>query len=356
MARGMPQSKSENDIAPLTVRRLTNVPLARIGIFKSLSEKEDKRSGEKYEVEQIKLSLDWDSGYVMSNEDGEPILDREGREQTHYINDGFVTLSGHAKSKLVPILRALGFDGPRFIVQDGKDAGGLTAEAAESIELVFGTNGLGKDYAGAEWEDLPFYTTRAEGGTHGKREVEVPVLSFKILGEEVLGRHIDMQLEIKNGYNKPAAYLMSEDTEVIGSKPKPRKASPARGVPASKEAPKAGDADDPFTPEQSKPWESTLYDFSGDDPESRARRYAQTTLVEAKVPQSFHAAVVRAMTGSGPEDFLSLEDMPLDVGRTFRDMVKTYPEGIQEALEMVQSGGSDGADEEPVEEEEEEDF
>jgi len=353
MATGIPRSKSENDIAPLTVRRLTKVPLERVGIFKSLSEKEDRKTGERYEVEQIKLSLDWNSGYVMSNENGEPILDRDGNEQTHYINDGFVTLSGHAKSNLVPILRALGFDGPRFIVADGKDAGGLTAEAAESIELEFGTNGLGKDYEGSDWDDLPFYATRAQGGTHGKREVEVPVLSFKILGEEVLGRHIDMQLEIKNGYNKPTAYLMSEDTEIVGEKKaKPKKAAPARGVPAAANSTKAGEDGDPLTPD-APPRNTNLFDFSGDEPEDKARNYAQKKLVDAKVPQSFHAAVVHAITGSGPEDFRSLQDMPLDVGQNFRDMVKANPDVIKEAHEFVQSGGSDGAEDEQPEEEEE---
>lgn len=337
MATGIPQSSSPNEVAPITAKRLTKVPLVRMGAFRQVSTKKDQKTKKEYTVEQVKLSLDWDSGYVLQNDEGEPILDDEGKTQPHYINDGFVTLSGHQKANLVPILRALGFDGPRFIIQDGAKKGGLTEEASNSIEVEFGTNGLGQSYKGCGWEELPFYVNRSEGGELDKRDVEVPVLSFKILGFEMLGRHLDMGLKIDNGWNRPDGYLASEDAVNLGEKPRTvRKSTPAKGMAPS------DTTEDPLSPPFDTD-EAPPAPAEDESDEGKARNYVRKQLLKAKVPIPFHAAVAKAV--SGGDGFNTIDEMPLADARNFRDMVKAEPNVITEAHAFVQEGGSE-ADEE----------
>lgn len=323
MATGMPSAKNKNDIAPLKVKRIKDAPLVSMGAFKSVSQKEDKKTKEKYEVEQVKLSLDFDTGHIMRNEDGEPIYNQAGDEQPHYLNEGFVTLSGDHRAKLVAIIKALGLDDPRFIVQTGDNAGALTQEAVESVEAEFGTNGLNDDYSGMGWDDLPFYVNRADGGQLNKRDVEVPVLSFKILGVELIGRHLDMSITIKGGYNRVEAYFPSEEPAPLA---KPPAKKPARAMPADTVT------EDPFVKDE--PARASGYPV----PTTKAAKYTHKVLMEAGVPEAMHVAVVQAI--SGFDDFDSIAEISNDAASNFRDMFKNDPTIVQSAREHVASQGS----------------
>ena len=106
-------------------------------------------------------------------------------ELPHYINHGYVTLTANERGNLPGILKALGFNGPNFIEQEGGNAGGLRDDI--DMEMEFGTNELGHDYSGKEYDDLPFYDWNDRDGPR-KRQVEVPVVSWLINGYQVIGR------------------------------------------------------------------------------------------------------------------------------------------------------------------------
>ena len=336
MAQGIPRSSSKNDVAPLSVKRLADVPIVAIGAFRATQEKEDRRTGEKYEVEQVKLSIDFDSGHIMSNADGDPVLNQAGDEQPFYINEGFVTLSGNEKAKLVEILKAIGFDTPEFIVQEGKDAGALTEAAAESLTVEFGVNGLGTDYSGESWDDLPLYILARDGGKDSKRDVEVPVLSLKILGHEVIGRTCDLALTIKNGYNRVTAFLPPVDPQPL-TKDKPKK---AKGMPVEETA-------DDVTPwKQDEPTPPTLPNVT-----TKHGQYLLKVLLANKVPVSFMAAVLWALTETDRTDFATIEDAPVEIAREVKEKLAEDEHVITAAYEFVAAGGL-GENDDDVEEDE----
>ncbi|MFW6031586.1 MAG: hypothetical protein ACOC9T_03255, partial [Myxococcota bacterium] len=346
MPRGIPSSKGFSDIVALDVPRLTNVPLVKAAAFRANQKRKDDRTGREYEVEQIKLSLDFDSGHIMRDSDGNPVLDEDGNEQPHYIHEGYTTLSGNPRAKFVAIVKALGFTSKEFIEQQGRGKGGLTAEAAESLEVQFGTNALGEDYSGQSWEDLPLYIP---GGDLRKRQVEVPILSMKILGYEVLGRWCDMALTTDDkGFNRVDTYMVSE-------KPAPltKDAPPATSIPKQTShatSKPLGDEtegeDTPLDPEPERPartappWEGK--DPSEMTPEEKGRAYVLNRLQEANVPPPFHAAVARLV--SGFDDFDRIEDMPTAACRNFRDMHKADEDGTLIRLGEVARVAVEGAD------------
>lgn len=339
MATGIPRSSSKNDVAPLSVKRLADVPIVAIGAFRAIQEKEDRRTGDKYEVEQVKLSIDFDSGHIMRNADGDPVYNQAGDEQPFYINEGFVTLSGNEKAKLVEILKAIGFDTPEFIVQEGKDAGALTAAAADSLTVEFGVNGLGHDYSGETWDDLPLYVLARDGGKDSKRDVEVPVLSLKILGHEVIGRSCDLALTIKNGYNRVTAFLPPVDPQPL-TKDKPKK---AKGMPVEETA----DDVSPFTPTNTPATPPTLPNVT-----EKHSQYLLKVLLAAKVPVSFMAAVLWALTETTRDDFATIEDAPVEVARKVKKLLAEDEHVITAAYEFVAAGGLGEADDADVEEDE----
>ena len=319
MATGIPKGKG-SDIAPLSASRLDNVPLIAIGAFQVTSKKKSDRTKKEYEKDEIKLSLDFDSGFVMSDTDGKPVLDDDGNERPHLINVGFTTLSGHPKANLVAILKALGFNDKRFIVSSGNDAGGLTQEAIESVEVEFGTNGLGDNYSGCGWEELPFYIV---GGDQSKRDVEVPVLSFKILGFEVLGRRCDMTLKIDDkGYNRPELFIPPRDAEPLGGTPK---AKPVRGF-----SNKQVDDDTPFDPDP--PAANSGYE----PPTTKAAIFVTKKMDEARIPHPLRFGVAKLV--SGMDDFTSINDISSAAAKNIRDMLKEHPQSLNEAWQMIQSG------------------
>ena len=331
MHKGIPKSASRDTPVALRVKRLTNVPLIGIGVFRAISQKEDRDTKEKYEVEQVKLSCDFDSGHPQRNADGELILDEDGREIPHLINDGFVTLSGHENSNFVAMLKALGFGEAPFI---DPDTGGLSSEAAESIELTFGTNRLGDDYSNAEWDELPMYELRSRGGKVGKRDIEVPVTSFKILGYELLGRRCDIALKIKDEYNRVDFYLEPENPEPLDTTPQKR-----RGIPATEPKPEPHPMDVPR-----KEVEDNLRVGGGvppmqqgnpgePEPESKQARYVTKRMQESNVPGAHRLAVLRAMTGN--PDIESIHGVSVADANTFRDMFKANPTSIVDAYHHV---------------------
>lgn len=333
MARGLPKS-SKSDIAPIPAKRVKNVPLVAIGAFKVIAEREDKRTKEKYELEQVNLSLDFDSGYPIRDEEGELVLDEEGRAKPHLLNDGYVTLSGDKRANLIKILKALGFDDERFIDEEGN----LTDEAAESLEVEFGVNGLGDDYAGADWDDLPLYTLPSRGGKDRKRDVEVPVLSMTILGYELLGRVCDATLTIKNGYNRVESYLQSEDFVDLDTPltpvqsmslggpakdaPAPPKAKAKRGLPAEKRTRKGvpqdetevaaqfGDSVDPHN-------EPTPFDAA---PVTKRSIYITRAMQSAGIPGKDRIALLQFILEN--EDVTSIADISLDDAKHFRALAE----------------------------------
>lgn len=336
MAKGIPSSKGPGT-APLKVKRLENVPIARIGAFRALSERKDDDTGETYEVEQVKLSIDFDSGHIQRNEQGEPVLDKSGNEQIHYINEGFTTLSGDKRAKLVEILKAIGFDTPDFIEQEGKNVGGLRDDIAGTIQLEFGTNGLGHDYSGSEYEDLPMYTLRSKGGKHDKRDVEVPVKSFKVAGYEVIGRPIDLALTEKGGWNRISAFVEPRDLPPLGATaPKPA----ARGIPVSNEEP-----EDPFAKEEGD------IPFKASDapvlPTSKHGKYIWDIMEVANIPPERMLPVARYMTGNPRMG--NIADISVEEARQIRDVYKPDPSILVSAYNEVfkeQAGDfDDGGDE-----------
>lgn len=330
MPKGMPTPRSDRDVAPLQVKRLKNVPLIKMGAFKSVSTKKNQRTDEEYEITQIKLSLDFDSGHPQRNSDGDALTDDHDNPIPHLINEGFITLSGDKRSNLVAILKALGFNDKRFIEQSGKNEGGLTDDAIESVEVVFGTNGLGDSYAGAEWDDLPFYVLPRDGGKQAKRDVEVPVLSFKILGYEVLGRRCDMALTIKDEYNRVDSYLEPEEPEPLELSPKP-----VRGI--SKPT-QAHEEETPFDPDPPTPAAASY-----PEPTTKAAIFVSKKMDENKVPHAFRVAVARLV--SGMDDFNDISEISTGAAKNIRDMLKAYPEAIKEALSNIMSGQTEEATE-----------
>jgi hypothetical protein len=316
MAKGIPRS-GQSDIAPLAVRRLEDVPLVAIGAFKVTSRKKNERTGKEYDKDEIKLSLDFDSGHIQKDSKGSPILNDDDSTRPHMINVGFVTLSGHGKSNLVGILKALGFEDSRFIVKGGKNDGNMTDEAMASVEAIFGTNGLGDDYSGQEWDDLPFYVV---GGGQSKRDVEVPVLSLKILGFEVIGRRCDMQLKIDDqGYNKPESFLLPRDPAPLTASPKP-----VRGI----SKPTQEDDDTPFDADPPPPL-SVPYPT----PTTKAALYVHKKMEESSIPIPFRVRVAELV--SGIAGFSSIAEIPLDVAKNIQDMLKVHPASLTEAHAQI---------------------
>lgn len=348
MPSGIPNSKGFNDIAPLDVTRLTNVPLVKAAAFRANQKRKDDKTGREYEVEQVKLSLDFDTGHIMRDTDGNPVLTESGEEQPHYINEGFTTLSGNPRAKLVMILKALGFNTKEFIEQQGRGKGGLSSEAAESLEVVFGEDGLGNNFRGSEWGDLPLYTP---GQDARKRQVEVKIESLKILGREVLGRWLDMAITIDDkGFNRVDTFMVSEKPASLDQEAPPAKAMPQQ---VRKETHKPlGDED----ATQDTPLDPAPEAKADPDPEvkTKGQAYVLKHLKAENVPPSFYVRVAQLI--SGFDDFATLNEMSTPAAKNFKSMIEASSTAIKEATEMAMEGPSTDDDDIPFDEDEDEDF
>lgn len=180
-----------SDVAPLPVRVYKNIGLERLFAFQQVSKYTGKQ--------QVMLSWYWPSGHPMSNTDGEVITDDNGNQKMHYFNDGFIKLSFDQRSNMYPILRAMGFRGEGFMDEEGNYLADL------DIDIEFGKNAKGEDFAGRELDELPIYN----GGS--KKDCEVEVTKFTINGVSVLGRRVNLDIDVKDGWNRIAQYMPADD-------------------------------------------------------------------------------------------------------------------------------------------------
>lgn len=325
MPSGFPSSRSTDGPQPLKDARLEDVPLVDVSAFRARQTRKDEKTGEEYEIMSVKLSFDFDSGQMQHNADGEVIVDDNGNPKPHLIYIGYCTLSGDRRGTLKDILKALGFNGPDFIEQDGRNAGGLRDDI--DMQMEFGTNGLGHDYAGKDYDDLPEYNYRDKDGPK-KRDVEVPVVSWTINGYQVLGRRVDMALEIdSNGYNKPGAFLPPRNPEPL----KTVEELAEEALPTAKAKPRAPVA----RTEANEPV-----------PTKKGPKWVWDTLEELLVPVEYRTPVMRAFAAE--PSIKNIASLDVDTCRQFRDALKETPSLAKALYEQV-SGASgpedDGFDE-----------
>jgi hypothetical protein len=325
MPKGMPSTTSANAPQPLRLDRLENAPLVSVGAFRmrrtrKRKDKQGNETGEEYEVDNVVLSLDFDSGHTQHNADGEAILDDDGNEKPHLINLGYVTLTGNSRGNLIDIVKALGFKGPDFIEEEGGNAGGLRDDL--DIIMEFGTNGLGHDYTGKEYEDLPEYDFNDKEGPR-KRKIEVPVVSWTINGYQVIGRRLDMALEVKNGYDKPTAFLAPRDPEPL----RPADWAAAQQVlPYGKPVAAPAQATASGEPEPPKPKHK-------DDKLAKARRWVWDTMDELLVPVEYRTPIMRAFAAE--PSIKNIASLDAESCRNLRDAYKEDPSIIKQLYELV---------------------
>lgn len=310
------------DIAPLNVKKIKAASLDRISAYTQLRTRTNDKTGETREVLTPMLSLDWNSGHYQKDVDGNPIVDQDGNERIHYINDGFVNFSGHNKANFVKIIKALGLD--RFLDAEGN----IRDDIARDIEVEFGTNKLGEKCSGYGWQDLPTWTEPAKGGTQRKRDVEVPISSFKIGGVELIGRKVELRLTIKGNYNKIETYLEIEEED------EPASPTATRGVPKAEEF-------DPFATGDKEVQHTELPMPAGKDPKSVGTRYVNKIMKEAGVGPS-HLVPVLLQVASLSVDEESGEvfdvntvprpiiynDIPLELAQAFRQAIAQHGSDI----------------------------
>lgn len=329
MARGMPSGKSQNDTVPLSIKRLTRAPLIAVHAFRAEQESESKKTGEKYIKVQPKLSFTFDSGHFQKNSDGEVLYDDDtGEAKPHYIIDGFVTLSGFNTGNLVQkVLPAFGFDNPDWFDDDGN----LTDEVMDSVDIEFGSNALGENYEGAEWDEIPLYVRGQKDGRKG--DIEVEVTSFKIMGYELLGREVDLQIGVKDGWNRITAYLVPADFTSLEDEPyygKPEAAAlPTKDAAASKGAGKAKGAAKGAKAASGAPDEAQR--------QKKAATYTKGRLAAAKVPTIAWPEVLAVMLDGESVD---ADAITTEQATRFHAMAEGDEgiQAIQAAYEQVQAG------------------
>lgn len=300
---------------PITARRIKRATLDRIKAFITEDEMKDDDGNVTGTKFRPKLALYWNSGHIQRDEAGEPVYDADGNEQTHYIVDGFVAISGYRSSNMVKsILPALGIEGEAFIhQQDGSSKGSLKDD---EFGFIFGENALGDDYSGIEsLEDLPEYR---RGGKARKGEVECEVTSWVVYDEdgegyELLGRAVELELTIDNDWNRIKSYMLPEDfTDLIEEGERAQNwLADLRGEsrPAAKKTGKAK------TGGKSKSKKSD----GDDDTMNKAHAFVTRTLDAAGVEVDHRAAVLGLMLlGEGHK--IPIADLEMDHCTEFRNM------------------------------------
>lgn len=224
--RGAPPQRGGNGTVAIDAPRINDAELVKVGVFRQMRHSYDPKTNrriEGQEYEATMLSLYFDSGHIQRDANGEPVLDADGNEQPHLINDGFVAITKGLKGKLANILKALGFRDPRFY-----DDKGMLNEAYESMVFDFGWVN-NEDYSDADWDELPLYP-----GSGPRANFEVPVVNWTILGYPVIGRKCDISLVVDDsGYNKVENYMVSANFAGLDAAAKSTK----RGAPASSPVP-----------------------------------------------------------------------------------------------------------------------
>lgn len=325
-----------NNTAPLTVRRIKRATLDKVMAFTTVDDVKDEKGRVTGTQTSAKLALYWNSGFIQRNADGDPIYDEDGEEQTHYIVDGFVRVSQHPKSNLVKnILPALGFEGEEFFIIEGKREGYLRDGL---FDFEFGENALGDDYADiTNLLDLPMYE---RNGKHRKGEVECEVLSFKIGEHELIGRAVELELEVKDGWNRIKNYMLPEDFTTLDEETPEARSKARRQAAEQKQAPSKGrgKAKAPAPSE-----EADEADAEEDPRQQKAAAYVKGMLKKSKIPPADYGRTLAYMLGVHGEvdpDEISLKD----AGK-FRTLVEG--EG---GLDIIKDAHANAADEFPSEE------
>lgn len=318
MARYSIPKGDSNDVAPISARRIKRATLDKAKAFiveQDVKNKDGKVTGTRLSP---KLSLYWNSGHIQRNADGDPVYDEDGNEQTHYIIDGFVTISQHHKGNLPSaILPALGFEGPDYFDDEGNllDEGDLSP-----FDIEFGENALGEDYSGiTDLLDLPLYDRNNRDRRKG--QVECEVTSLKVHGHELLGRSVELELEAKDGWNRIRNYMLPEDFESLEDEGEKAKqwladlAGTTRKAPAKKAAKAA-----PKKSGAAKAAEVGL-DSEMDDPSKRAKaqRVVAGWLNDAGIDEDAWPGVLGHMLGV--DSYVPLNKLTFMDCKTIKGMV-----------------------------------
>lgn len=308
MARFDIPKGDSNDVAPISARRIKRATLDRIKAF--ITEQDVKDSDGKVTGTRMspKLALYWNSGHIQRNSEGDPVYDQDGNEQTHYIIDGFVTITQHYKGNLPgAILPALGFEGPDYY----DDEGNLLNEGDyPPFDMEFGENALGEDYSGiTDLLDLPLYDRNNKQRRKG--QVECEVTSLKVHGYELLGRSVELELEVKDGWNRIRNYMQPEDFKSLEDEGERAEAwlADLRGTKRPAKTVKArGKTKSDAEPEEME-----------DGKRAQAQRIVAGWLEEAGIERDSWPATLGQMLGRN--NYTPLNKLTFEDCRTIRDMV-----------------------------------
>ncbi len=126
--------QSSGTIQALDPQVIKNARLDKVAAFRS--RQINQKDGSEYEV--TKLAFYWNTGQTYETNDGEI--------KPYYVIDGFVTLTGNNRGKIIKILKALGLRN----IYDAK------GDIAADIDIEFGRIGE-VNYEGNDYEDLPLF-------------------------------------------------------------------------------------------------------------------------------------------------------------------------------------------------------
>lgn len=162
-----------------------------------------------WEAEEIKFGFYLNSGDVLRDAEGEPVLDNDGNTTPHYFIINFVSFNNRGKN-FINVLKAL--NPPGLVVKEVKTQYGTLLDVGENeFNVDFGTNGYGQNFAGAEYSDLPMWLPKDKGGQDlSLKKIEVPCTVFEVNGVPLMGRYVIAPVTINaQGFNKVGVPLKS---------------------------------------------------------------------------------------------------------------------------------------------------
>lgn len=308
MARFDIPKGDSNDVAPISARRIKRATLDRIKAF--ITEQDVKDNDGKVTGTRMspKLAFYWNSGHIQRNAEGDPVYSEDGNEQTHYIVDGFVTISQHYKGNLPSaVLPALGFEGPDYY----DDEGNLLNEGDyPPFDMEFGENALGEDYSDiTDLLNLPLYDRNNKNRRKG--QVECEVTSLKVHGYELLGRSVELELFIDNGWNRIRNYMLPEDFESLEDEGERAEAWLADLHGTSRKKAK--------TKTKGKAKSDSAAEPMDDGKQAKGQRIVAGWLEEAGIERDSWPATLGQMLGHS--NYTPLNKLTFDECRTIKEMV-----------------------------------